>query len=164
MIATFLVQYPWVTTAALLAVVVVGPFVGVWVASRPSLAWVLTGIVLLAVFAIALYPESRRPAPGCQVSWSFPTLGAVELIANIILFVPPVLLAAIASRRPFVAFVAGSALSVLIELLQLTAPGIGRSCDTGDWLQNTIGAGIGAALAVLSLFVVRRRESRRAVR
>ena len=162
MIATFLVQYPWLTTVALLATVLVAPLAAYALATRPGLTRLLLVSSVIAVLVITLYPESSaRPAPGCAVSWSLPTLGAVELIANIVLFVPPVLLAAVLTGRPFVAALVGSALSVLIEASQAAAPVLGRACDTGDWLQNTIGAVLGALLAAIGL-AVRRRISRRA--
>jgi hypothetical protein len=34
------------------------------------------------------------------VGWTFPTLGAVELVANVVLFAPLVLLAGVLTRRP----------------------------------------------------------------
>jgi len=160
-ISTFLVQYPWITTVALVTVVVIGPLLGSWLVDRRPLNRWLAGIVAVAVLVITLYPESRTPAPGCQVSWMLPTLGAVELIANIILFVVPVLLVGVATRHPLAAFAAGTLASVLIEVVQAAVPALGRSCDTGDWLQNTIGALIGALLAALALRLSRKRPTRR---
>ncbi len=155
MIATFLIENTWLTTAGLLAVLVAGPFVAYRV--RPRAAWWLTGASALAVLVITLYPEKARPLPGCFVSWSVPTLGAVELIANILLFVPVVLFAAVASNRVVVPVLAGSVFSVAIETAQAALPVLGRACDTGDWLQNTIGALLGGLLAAVGLALRRRR-------
>ena len=42
-------------------------------------------------------------------------------------------------------------LSVSLEALQALVPGLGRSCDTNDWLSNTIGAAVGTGLAAAAL-------------
>jgi VanZ family protein len=72
-------------------------------------------------------------------------------MANILLFVAPVLLAGVATRRPVLVMVAGSGLSVVVEVCQAAVPALGRSCDSGDWVNNTIGTVIGALLALLAL-------------
>ena len=59
----------------------------------------------------------------------------VGLMANLVLFVRPALFG----------------LSVVLEALQALVPGLGRSCDTTDWLSNTIGAATGAAHAAAAL-------------
>jgi VanZ family protein len=68
-----------------------------------------------------------------------------------VLFVPPALLLAVATRRPVLALLLGASLSAAIELVQALVPAIGRSCDTNDWTSNTIGAAIGAGLGWLAL-------------
>ncbi|WP_390620165.1 VanZ family protein [Cellulomonas timonensis] len=45
-----------------------------------------------------------------------------------------------------------------IEVVQALLTGLGRSCDTNDWLSNSIGAVIGAGLGWAAL-AVRRREA-----
>jgi len=45
----------------------------------------------------------------------------------------------------------GSGASAGLEVLQALVPTIGRSCDTNDWLSNTIGAVIGAVIASAAL-------------
>ena len=67
------------------------------------------------------------------------------------LFVAPVLLLGIALRRPVAALLAGTGASVAREVVQAAVPAIGRSCDTNDWLANTLGAVLGAALALVAL-------------
>ncbi|PTT15813.1 hypothetical protein DBR36_14160 [Microbacterium sp. HMWF026] len=47
--------------------------------------------------------------------------------------------------------VCASALSVAIEAVQALVPTIGRACDTGDWVTNTIGAVLGGVVAALAL-------------
>lgn len=72
-------------------------------------------------------------------------------MANIILFVPLVLLAGVLTRRPLLTSVAASGLSFSIEVLQAFVTILGRSCSTNDWLANTLGALLGAVLAMLAL-------------
>ncbi|MCA5894227.1 VanZ family protein [Isoptericola sp. NEAU-Y5] len=159
MISTLLVAHPWLTPAAFALLVLVGPRLGRWLAGRPRVAWALCGVSLLPVLALTLVPVDRELFERCAVQWAFPTFGRVEMFANVVLFVPPVLLAAVALRRPWAAFLAGSAASALVELVQALVPAIGRSCDTGDWLSNTTGALVGAALAWVALrLAVRTRD------
>jgi len=158
MIADVLIQYKWAATAALVLFVVAGPFVGALLARRPRIAWLLTGLSLLPVAALTLVPVRRELYDVCTVQWALPTVGRVELMANVVLFVLPVLFAGVASRKPILMLLAASALSVLIELFQALVPAIGRSCDTNDWLCNTIGAAVGAALAIIALRLADRRK------
>lgn len=139
------------TPALLTVVVVLTPALGRWLGSRPRLAWFLAAASLLPLLALTLAPVDREIAATCHVDWVLPTLGRVEPMANLVLFVPPVLLAGIASRRPGRALLVGSAGSAAIELLQALVPAMGRSCDTGDWVANTLGAAVGAALAWAAL-------------
>jgi VanZ family protein len=157
-ITDVLLEYKWLAPAVLLVMVLIGPILGARVARHPRLAWLLTGISLLPVVALTLVPVQRELYGFCIVQWSLPTFGRVELLANVVLFVAPVLFAGIASRRPMAMLVAGSALSVLVEIFQALVPAIGRSCDTTDWLSNTIGALIGSLLAIIALRVTKRQQ------
>jgi hypothetical protein len=159
MIADVLIQYKWVATAALVLFVAVGPFVGMALVRHPRLAWVLTGLTLLPVAALTLVPVRRQLFEVCSVQWSLPTVGRVELMANVVLFVLPVLFAGVASRKPLRMLLAASVLSVTIEVFQALVPAIGRSCDTNDWLNNTIGAAIGAVLAIVAVRLAKRRTA-----
>ncbi|MFJ4230938.1 VanZ family protein [Cellulosimicrobium cellulans] len=158
MISTLLVAHPWLSPLALLVLAVAGPLVGAWLAGRRPLAWVLFGVSLLPVLLLTLVPVERELFAVCTVSWSLPTPGRVELLANVVLFVPPVLLAAVALGRPLIALLGGVAASALIEVVQALAPALGRSCDTNDWLSNSIGALLGAGLAVVALRLATRRD------
>lgn len=124
---------------------------GYWLVERSLLARWLGVLSLLPVVALTLMPTSRDLALGCAAEWSFPTLGAVELMANLVLFVPPALLFGVALRRPLLVLGAASATSALIEVLQAFATALGRSCSTNDWLYNTLGAALGTAIAVAAL-------------
>lgn len=159
-LSTILAEHPWLTTVTLAVLVVVGPLLGAWLVGRRRSTAVLLGLALLVVAALTLVPTSRDLERGCWVEWTVPTPGAVELVANVILFVPVVLLLGVLLRRPVVAFVVASAASVLVEAVQALAPALGRSCSTNDWLSNTIGAALGALLAAISLALHRRVQRR----
>lgn len=161
MITNVLLEHPWLSPTALGLLVVLGPIVGRWLVSRPRLAWWLTGLSLLPVAFMTLVPVDRVLFETCTMQWALPTPGRVELMANVALFVAPVLLASVATRRPRLVVLAGSGLSAGLEALQALVPAIGRSCDSNDWLSNTIGAVIGAALAWVALRLARAGSQRR---
>lgn len=160
MITTFLVEHPWLAPTALAAVVVLGPMVGAWLTPRPRAAWIGTALALLPVAALTLVPVDRELFERCEIAWAMPTFGRVELFANVVLLVPAALAASVALRRPVLALLAGSALSITIELVQALVPALGRSCSTNDWLANTIGAALGAALGWIALRWIAPRRSR----
>lgn len=151
MITNFLIEHPWLSPAALAILVVAGPVAGRWLLRRPPLAWGALAASSVPLGLATLTPVSRDLYARCAVEWAVPTPGRVELAANVVLFVLPVLLAGVALRRPLVALLAGSAASAAIEVVQAAATGLGRSCSTNDWLSNTVGAAIGAALAMAAL-------------
>lgn len=150
MIATLLLPSAGVGMMVLAAFAIAGPLAAWWLASRRRTAGVLAGAALVPLLLLTLSPTRRSMAFGCAVDWS-PQLTAAEPLANVLLFVPFVLLLAVATRRPVRAALAGSALSVGIEGVQAVVTQIGRSCDTSDWIANTTGAAIGATLAAVGL-------------
>lgn len=160
MITTVLVEHPWLSPTALLLLVVVGPIVGAWLSARPRLASAATVLSLVPVVALTLVPVDRELFSRCEVAWTLPTPGRVELAANVVLLVAPALLAAVASRRPALAVLGASLLSAAIETLQAVVPALGRSCSTDDWLSNTVGAVIGGLLGWLALTLARNRVRR----
>ncbi|WP_137754940.1 VanZ family protein [Agrococcus sp. SGAir0287] len=133
---------------------IVGPLAAWWLASRRRAAGVLAVAALVPVLVLTLSPTSRTMTVGCAVDWS-PRLTAAEPLANVLLFVPLVLLLAVATARPVRAALSGSALSAGIELLQAVATPLGRSCDTSDWIANSAGSAIGAVLAAVGLAFAR---------
>lgn len=151
MISTLLVEHPWVSPALLVLVVVAGGVAGPWLAARRRLTWALAAASTLPILALTLVPVDRELSARCTMQWALPTPGRVELMANVALFVAPVLLVGTATRRPVLALLAGTGASVLVEAVQALLPVIGRSCDTNDWLSNTIGAAVGAAVAWTSV-------------
>lgn len=157
MITNFLLDHSALVPVAILLVALVCAVLGHLFAGRHRVLWTLSGVALVPVVALTLVPTRHTiDEILCTVQFSLPTLGSVELLANVALFLPPVYFAALASRRPVTMFAAGSALSAVIEALQALVPAIGRACDTNDWLMNTIGALLAAGMAWL---VGRRAQS-----
>lgn len=127
-----------------------GPLAAWWLARRRRTAGMLAAAAFVPVLLLTLSPTRRAMTFGCAVDWS-PQLTASEPLANVLLFVPFVLLLAAATRAPVRAALAGSALSFGIETVQAVVTAIGRSCDTSDWIANTTGSVIGAVLAAVGL-------------
>lgn len=138
----------------LAAFAIVGPIAAWWLASRRRTAGVLAALAALPILTLTLTPTRRDVLVGCAVDWS-PPLTAPEPLWNVLLFVPFGLALAVASRRPVRAVAAGSALSLGIELAQAVATPIGRSCDTSDWIANSVGSLIGVALAGVGVGLAR---------
>lgn len=77
-------------------------------------------------------------------------LGLVNVAGNVVMFLPVGGLMVLAfGLRWWRATAAGAAISVAIEVTQLTA--LGRSADIDDVLLNTVGAGLGALVGVVLL-------------
>lgn len=95
-----------------------GPFVGWGLTARPCIARWLAAVTLLPVAMLTLVPVNRQLSVRCEVAWSIPTVGRVELAANVVLFVAPVLLASVATRRPMLVGVAASGLSAAVEAIK----------------------------------------------
>ncbi|MEP7762609.1 VanZ family protein [Sanguibacter sp. 25GB23B1] len=160
MAASLLAQYPELARACIVVLLLAAPTTAGWLRTRPRAAWglVLVSGVLLA--ALTLLPAAPRADMMCELAFAPRDLLRVEPLANIILFVPLTLALTAATRRPWSAFAIGTGASLLIELLQLGLPMIGRSCTSTDWVANTVGAGLGAALASLGLLLADRRAGR----
>lgn len=128
------------------------------------LLWALAALSLLAVLTLTLVPSggSATDAVECAVQIVAPTLGRIELMANIALFFPLAFFATLATRRPLLVLAAGAGLSAAIEGIQAVAPVIGRACDTNDWLMNTIGTVAGVLLAWATIAVANRSLARSA--
>ena len=120
----------------------------------------LTWLAVLAVIPLTLLPGGlRRSDVFCTVQFAWPAWGAVETLANIALLVPAVFFLTLRVRRPMLIVLFASACSAGIELIQAFLPALGRACDTTDWEMNTIGAVIGALLAVFTLALNRYKTS-----
>jgi glycopeptide antibiotics resistance protein len=147
MITNFLMDHSALVPVTLVLIALVCAGVGYLFLRSRKVMWTLATLSVLPVFALTLVPTSGRAYETCAVQFSLPSLGTVELLANVALFFPPVFFAALATRRPLLMLVAGTGLSAALEALQALVPAIGRSCDTNDWMMNTIGAVAGTLVA-----------------
>jgi glycopeptide antibiotics resistance protein len=120
--------------------------------------WTLVGLSLLPAAALTLLPTPGRSFVFCVVQFSMPTMRAVELLANVALFFPPVFFATLATHRPLLVLAAGAVLSASIEVIQGLIPAIGRSCDTNDWAMNTAGTVVAVLLASAITLLIRRKQ------
>ncbi len=127
---------------------------------------------IVVVLVITLWPSP--PDPGANplllrlLDWAHGAglpaafdLVTLEVVANVVMFVPLGLLLASSARvpRPWLAVAAGLALSAAIETTQIALPG--RYPTLQDVVANTAGAALGAA-AVVATRAVRARRARRA--
>ncbi|OLF11976.1 hypothetical protein BLA60_08045 [Actinophytocola xinjiangensis] len=164
MITNFLLDNSALVPLALVLVAVVCVTVGYLLARsrfgrRALVAMIVASAVPVVV--LTLVPTSTpRSEILCVVQFALPTFGTVELLANVALLFPLTFFAALATRRPVVVFAAGAGISAAIEAVQALVPGIGRACDTNDWLMNTIGAAAAVALARATIALVDRVPAR----
>ncbi len=159
MLTDFLIDHQWIAPTVLVLLMVLGPLIGSRLVDRPQMSWWLASASLVPVIVLTFVPQNRRLYSRCEISlgWYWPTPSRVELMANLVLFVAPVLLVAVATRRPLLALAAGTGLSAVIEVVQAVVTPLGRSCDSNDWITNTMGAVIGAALGWIALRLAQRR-------
>ena len=147
MIATLIAEHPWLSPALIGILIASGLIFGRRLLFRPRLARALAVVSVVAILVAAVVPEDRELYTRCEVAWTLPTPERVEPFANLVLFIPVGFLFTIATNRPLLGLLAGVTFSALIEAAQALLPAIGRSCDTGDWVANSLGALGGAALA-----------------
>lgn len=123
-------------------------------AAALNAARVLLGGAVLAVLAVTMVGDlggsSTNLTPGAGIRSALSSvnsgLSLLNLLGNVVMFVPIGFLASMATRLRFPGVVAAClALSVSVEALQLA---VGRSVDVDDVLLNTLG---GAAGAIASL-------------
>jgi hypothetical protein len=156
-ISTVLAEHRWLEPTSFLVLLVVAPVAAWWLTQRPQATrWLAASAVAVAA-GLTLWPDDRRAFSFCEVAWSVPTVFHGD-VANVILFLAPVVLMATATRRPVVVAAVAIALSAGVELLQALAPALGRSCSTSDWLANSIGAVLGGALAWAGLRLARENQ------
>lgn len=105
--------------APVMLLLIGGVCVGYLILHSRWITGALLALSVMAVLALTLVPtfDSRLGYDTCTVQFSLPALGRVELLANVALFVPPVFLATLLTRRPLGMLAAGSALSAAIEAL-----------------------------------------------
>lgn len=97
-----------------------------------------------------------------DLSWTWLGFDQLEVIANVVVFIPVGILAFVLIPRRLwgLAFLAGPALSVGIELWQAVALPE-RAATVLDVLANSAGATLGVAVALLCTLLIPRSRSRR---
>jgi VanZ family protein len=105
----------------------------------------LTLVAIIAIGAATLTPQPPPEFPFEHLCLVCGDLGGVDSVLNVLLFIPLGVGLALAGVRPWRAMLAGAALSIAIELSQLTiVPG--RDAAVGDVMTNTLGTLLGAML------------------
>ncbi len=119
-------------------------------------------MLTLALVAVAIGALTLRPldAVGPPVKWCLlcGPLGGVDLVANVLLFVPWGVAAFRFRNHLLWAVAAGAVFSGVIEALQWLMIA-GRHAGVADLLANTTGSAIGAALAMTSGTLLKPRKS-----
>jgi VanZ family protein len=111
-------------------------------------------LCLGSILSITLTPGDWHPAPYCSLRVVFPRpadlFSMTERSLNIWLFAPLGLLLAFTPRPRLGAlfFAAAMLLPFMIEGLQLVVPGIGRSCQVTDIINNLIGLFLGGTIGL----------------
>ncbi len=122
----------------------------VTLAARTLLAGACLAVVALTFGHGVSTGPSINLLPGAGIRGQMdnvnPRIGVANVVGNVALFVPLGLLTPLALRWPFGRTVAVAALaSVALELIQLL---LGRAADIDDVILRTLGAMVGAAVAV----------------
>ena len=163
--------------AALLAAALRRPVGTASAVSITGLLWSLVAIALVTLVPtradIGVVPaESRSEA--CSWDYGGPSGAAFEVLGfdqrtlNVLLFVPAGLFLVLAVGRWWsglvlapVGLAALTAYSLTIEFTQLQLARLDRACDVTDMVDNILGAGIGFAMGLVLLPVVRPWRGRR---
>lgn len=100
----------------------------------------------LAIGLATLWPLPNQPQPGERLCIICGTLGGIDFLSNVILFLPFGLALSVAGLRVSRVLVIGAGFSLTIEVLQWHVVA-GRDASLGDLTSNTTGAFLGALLA-----------------
>ncbi|MFD8482897.1 VanZ family protein [Kitasatospora sp. NPDC059673] len=117
----------------------------------PRWSAVLGGVSLAGVLTATLYPTggSGSASQMCLYSRDFTAAFTTQQgLMNVAMFVPAAFFAAHATRRPVLVLAGCVGWSAVTETVQSLTPGIGRACDSGDFVANSAGALLGVTLAV----------------
>ncbi|MEV7213679.1 VanZ family protein [Kitasatospora cineracea] len=146
------------------AFAVLGLFFGLvafWKSRRhqyPPAVPVLWALSLAGELTATLTPSGGSTgSPSCSIGagvWG--TAVSEQGVMNIVLYVPLALFGTIVFRRPLTILATSAVLSGVTEVLQ-TLMGLGRACDSADFVDNVCGALIGTAAGVVWLWLRRRR-------
>jgi VanZ family protein len=163
MITNFLLDNAALVPVALLLIALACASTGYLLlrAGLRRILWTLAALSVLPVIALTLTPPTTRvDGVICTFQFAVPTLGTVELLANVALFFPLVYFTTLATRRLLLTLATGMALSAAAEAVQALVPAIGRACDTNDWAMNTIGTIAAALLASATIAIATRRPTK----
>jgi VanZ family protein len=109
-------------------------------------------LCLGSILSVTLTPGDWNPAPYCSLRVVVPRpadlFSMTERSLNIWLFAPLGLLLTLRPRLGAVFFAAAMLLPFMIEGLQLVVPGIGRSCQVTDIINNLTGLFFGGAVGL----------------
>lgn len=100
LITNALIDYPWLMPTGLVRPARGRAFRRSVFGSAPQAGWGLAAASFVPVALLTLVPVDRELVARCAVQWDMPNPGRLELMANVVLFVAPDLLAGVASRRP----------------------------------------------------------------
>ncbi|MFF1351551.1 VanZ family protein [Streptomyces sp. NPDC058322] len=131
-----------------LAAVMIAGLVGYFAAKRLwDHPWAYAGLfaALVAELSVTIFfPSPGHVSGQCVLNRNLGEPFATEQgLLNVAMFLPIGLFGILAVRRVLPVFLGGALLSVVTELSQALAPWVGRSCDSGDVLTNTLGVGVG---------------------
>ena len=105
-------------------------------------------IVVFALICVAtLTPAPGAPVPGDVWCIACGEMGALDLLANIVMFVPFGFALMLATDRPWLSVAGCVATTVMVESLQIRII-VGRDASLGDVLANSLGGLIGVAIAL----------------
>jgi glycopeptide antibiotics resistance protein len=107
-----------------------------------------TALILVAT----LSPEPEAVGIGCQWPWCL-----FDVAQNLVLFAPLGASLFLATRSHTKSIIAGAALSLAVELLQLHVIR-GRDASLSDWISNTMGTAAGTGVAAAVDAILRRRR------
>ncbi|MFS0692832.1 VanZ family protein [Streptomyces nitrosporeus] len=140
-------EFILIALAALAISAGIGYFTAKKLLNRP---WAYAGLFAAVAAELSVtifFPSSGHVSGQCVLNRNYGEPFATEQgLLNVAMFLPIGVLGVLALRHVFPVFLGGALLSVATELGQALAPWVGRSCDSGDVLTNTLGAGAGALI------------------
>ena len=136
-----------------------------------GLLWSLVAIALMTLVPtradIGIVPAESR-SESCSWDYGGPSGAAFEVLGldqrtlNVLLFVPAGMFLVLAVGRWWAGLLLApiglaclAAYSLLVELVQLQLARLDRACDVTDMVDNVVGAGIGFAIGLVLLPILR---------
>ncbi|XVQ84013.1 VanZ family protein [Microbispora siamensis] len=154
MIQAVLQAQPYIVPAILIGSVLVSCLL--WLLKRPTgvgnLLSALFAISISIIVATTLTPNiirSALPAHTCDTSLTASEIFSTQGMLNAVLFFLPTFLGVLLFGYPISAISASFMSSILIEILQLSFPAIGRFCDITDVYTNSIGGLLGGTFGFI---------------